>query len=200
VTAMPTYTQPAPAAAVSPHLSDAEVAALVESYLPLVASTVDRIWLSPRLALTRDDLISAGSYGLLLAARRFDPARGVGFGIFARAHVHGAVMREIRKVARAGFATADDLLAPEGGPVSPESLPDEQSDAALLGAEAAEVRNLIECFLTPDERTLLSLYFYEELTIDEIAAVLGCSPRAAARAVKRVLGKLKAALAERREA
>ena len=93
-------------AAPATELSTAEIAALVESYLPLVASQTDRVWLSSRIGLTRDDLISAGCYGLLLAARRFDPSRGVGFGVFARAHVHGALMREINAAMKASGASA----------------------------------------------------------------------------------------------
>lgn len=189
----------APEKTLEPILSAVEIASLVERYLPLVAGVVDRVWLSPRIGLTRDDLVSAGSYGLLLAARRFDPGRGVGFGVFARAHVHGAVMREINFAARAGFATDEDLLAPDGNPITPDSLPDDHGDLAAARAEAAEVRNLIECLLTKSECTALSLYFYEELTLAEIAAVLECSQSAAARSIKRILKKLKTAMAERRD-
>ena len=82
-------------------LHDREIARLVESYIPLVLHQVDRAWLSPRLGLTREDLVSAGCYGLLLAARKFDPSRGVAFGVFARTHVHGALMREIQTAMKA---------------------------------------------------------------------------------------------------
>jgi DNA-directed RNA polymerase specialized sigma subunit len=57
-------------------LNDAQIATLVQDYLPLVVSQVDRVWLSPRTGLAREDLVSAGCHGLLLAARRFDPGRG----------------------------------------------------------------------------------------------------------------------------
>ena len=41
-------------------VDEAEVARLVENYIPLVIHQVDRSWLSSRLSITREDLISAG--------------------------------------------------------------------------------------------------------------------------------------------
>jgi RNA polymerase sigma factor (sigma-70 family) len=55
---------------------------------------------------------------------------------------------------------------------------------------------LMECLLTEPERLCLTLYFYEELTIAEIAAVTECSSSTAVRTIKRALDKLKRALAE----
>ena len=75
------YAQQAADGPVEPVLDEREIAKLVENYVPLVIKQADRVWLSPRIGLTRDDLVSAGCYGLLLAARRFDPSRGVGFGV-----------------------------------------------------------------------------------------------------------------------
>jgi RNA polymerase sigma factor (sigma-70 family) len=183
-------------AARPPELCAGEIAALVEDYLPLVVSQADRVWLSPRIGLTREDLVSAGCYGLLLAARRFDPARGVGFGVFARSHVHGALMREINAAMKASGAGVDDVLA-ANEVVEPDSLPaDDGADGGVARAETAEVRELMECILTESERTLLALYFFEELTLAEIVAVNGGSESGAARAIKAALAKLKAALAE----
>ena len=90
--------------------TDGEIARLVESYIPLVLHQVDRAWLSPRIGLTREDLVSAGCYGLLLAARKFDPSRGVGFGVFARPHVHGALMREIQTAMKASGVGTEEVL------------------------------------------------------------------------------------------
>ncbi|HLW72265.1 MAG TPA: sigma-70 family RNA polymerase sigma factor [Candidatus Binataceae bacterium] len=177
-------------------LSPAEIATLVENYLPLVVSQADRVWLSSRIGLTRDDLVSAGCFGLLLAARRFDPSRGVGFGVFARSHVHGALMREISTAMKASGANVDDVLALPGEPIEPDSLPADDSAGGAEHAQSAEVRNLMECLLTEGERTLLALYFFEELSLAEVAAVSGSSESTAARAIKAALAKLKAALAE----
>ena len=167
---------------------------MVESYLPLAANEADRVWLSPKIGLTRDDLISAGCYGLLLAARRFDPSRGVGFGVFARSHVHGALMREINLAMSAAGAGADDVLIIDEQEIDINAVPDEHAGAPIDSALIKEIRELMECLLTELERLSLTLYFYEELTITEIAAVTECSPSTAVRTIKRALDKLKRAL------
>lgn len=177
-----------------PELSAAEIATLVEDYMPLVVSHADRVWLSPRIGLTREDLVSAGCYGLLLAARRFDPTRGIGFGVFARSHVHGALMREINAAMKASGASSDDVFAVTGDVIEPDSLPAAEEADGIAQAETAEVRELMECLLTENERTLLALYFFEELTLAEIVAVNGGSESGVARAIKGALAKLKAAL------
>jgi RNA polymerase sigma factor (sigma-70 family) len=177
-----------------PMLSPEEIASMVEHYLPLVVSQVDRVWLSPRIGLIRDDLISAGCYGLLLAARRFDPSRGVGFGIFARSHVRGALMREINSAMTAAGAHADDVLLVDDQAIDPDTIPDERSEAPVDIAQVKEIREVMEYLLTEPERLALTLYFYEELTIAEIATVTESSPSTAVRTIKRALDKLKRAL------
>jgi len=175
-------------------LSQAEIAKLVENYLPLVAKLVDRVWLSSRIGLTRDDLLSAGAYGLLMAARRFDPNRGVGFGVFARSHVHGAVMREINLALRAVGGLSDEVLAPPTEEIESDSIPDTEGANRLDPAEAAEVREMMGYTLSSGERLALTLYYFEELTVAEVAAVLEQSPSSVARTIKAALGKLRAAI------
>ncbi|MGD0072850.1 MAG: sigma-70 family RNA polymerase sigma factor [Candidatus Binataceae bacterium] len=175
-------------------LSEPEVAKLVESYLPLVARQVDRVWLSSRIGLTRDDLLSAGAYGLLMAARRFDPSRGVGFGVFARSHIHGAVMREINLALRALGDVRDQVLVPPNDEIESLAIPDPDSADRLDPAEAAEVREMMEYMLSADERLALTLYYFEELTVAEVAAVLEQSASSVARLIKGALGKLRSAI------
>ena len=194
------YDQVAPDTALAPILDDRRIARLVEDYLPLVVKHVDRVWLSTRIGLTRDDLISAGCYGLLLAARRFDPSRGVGFGIFARSHVRGALMREIKSAMKAAGIGIEDVFVSGEDEVEPDSLPDERGVSASERVESAEVRELMECLLTEHERLLLTLYYFEELTIAEVAAVVDESESAIARTLKGSLNKLKVAMTEKETA
>ncbi|HTY54025.1 MAG TPA: sigma-70 family RNA polymerase sigma factor [Candidatus Binataceae bacterium] len=184
-------------APIAARLSSDEVARLVENYLPLVAKQVDRVWLSSRIGLTREDLLSAGSYGLLMAARRFDPNRGVGFGVFARSHVHGAVMREINLALRAVGRLGDEVLTPPTVDIESDALPDTEGANRIDPAEAAEVREMMEYTLSSGERLALTLYYFEELTVAEIAAVLEQSASSVARTIKGALGKLRSAISER---
>lgn len=70
---------------------------LVERYLGLVyhvAQAVER-----RTGTDRDDLVSAGTVGLLQAVERFDPERGYHFSTFALRRIRGAMLDEIRRQA-----------------------------------------------------------------------------------------------------
>ena len=70
---------------------------LVRRGLPLVQYvTADVAARVPR-SVPRDDLVSAGQMGLLHAARRWDPDRGVTFESFARTRIRGAMLDELRR-------------------------------------------------------------------------------------------------------
>ena len=191
------YAQQSALADSEPMLDDREIARLVENYIPLAAKQADRVWVSARLGVTRDDLISAGCYGLLLAARRFDPARGVGFGVFARSHVHGALMREINCAMKAAGLGDDDVFIAGSEEFELDSIADEHAVSATEAVEVAEIRDLMEFVLTERERLALTLYFFEELTLAEITAVTEESESAIARTIKGALKKLKDAIAEK---
>ncbi|HET6204423.1 MAG TPA: sigma-70 family RNA polymerase sigma factor [Planctomycetota bacterium] len=68
---------------------------LVESYLGLVRETLRH--LRPPRGFDREDLESAGVFGLLRAVDRFDPDRGVRFETFAGRWVRGAILEEMRR-------------------------------------------------------------------------------------------------------
>jgi len=69
---------------------------LIIAHLPLVKYLVGRI--VPQLPphLDSQDLMSAAVIGLINAADRFDPTRGVLFKTFAEQHVRGTILDELR--------------------------------------------------------------------------------------------------------
>lgn len=69
---------------------------LVASHLSLVRFVVDRIASTLPPHLDRDDLKSAAMVGLISAAERFEPSRGVQFRTFAEQRIRGSVMDELR--------------------------------------------------------------------------------------------------------
>jgi len=73
---------------------------VIEDCLPLVKSIVARTRLAHGLRATFDDLYAAGVTGLLEAAERFDPSRGVAFTTFAYYRIRGAVLDTKRTEAR----------------------------------------------------------------------------------------------------
>lgn len=65
-------------------------------HLPLVKHIVNKIADSVRSREDYDDLISAGTVGLVKAARSFDPGRDVAFKTYAYIRIRGAVIDELR--------------------------------------------------------------------------------------------------------
>lgn len=74
---------------------------LVVEHLPLVGYLVSDLC-ARATHLSREDMASAGSLGLVLAAESFDPSTGVPFGAFARRRISGALMDELRSLDWAG--------------------------------------------------------------------------------------------------
>lgn len=69
---------------------------LIVSHLPLVKYLVGRIASQLPPHLDREDLMSAAVIGLITAAERFDPSRGIKFKTFAEQRIRGTIMDELR--------------------------------------------------------------------------------------------------------
>ena len=76
----------------------AEREKMIEAHLPLVDFLVDRMMTQVPVFVSRDDIRSAALMGLLDAANRFDPRRGVLFKTFAERRIRGAVFDEVRRM------------------------------------------------------------------------------------------------------
>ncbi|MBN1942411.1 MAG: FliA/WhiG family RNA polymerase sigma factor [Phycisphaerae bacterium] len=66
-------------------------------HLPLVKHIVNKVMVHARGKADLEDLVSAGTVGLVKAARSFDPAREVEFKTYAYIRIRGAVIDELRK-------------------------------------------------------------------------------------------------------
>jgi len=71
---------------------------LVKANMPLVRLVVERMRAQVPTFVTKDDMTSAAMMGLLDAATRFDPARGIMFKTFAERRIRGAIYDEMRKM------------------------------------------------------------------------------------------------------
>ena len=119
---------------------------LVRSHLPLVHHVVaDMIARVPR-HIPRDELTSAALYGLVQAARAFDPNRGVSFDRYARRRMQGALLddlrsrdwasRGVRAAARRVRSVTDELT------VSLGRVPTASEAGEAAGLSAGEVSRL----------------------------------------------------------
>jgi len=70
---------------------------VIERSLPLVKSIAARLRQAHGLSASFDDLYALGIDGLLQAAARFDPARGVAFTTFAYYRIRGAILDSLRR-------------------------------------------------------------------------------------------------------
>ncbi len=66
--------------------------------MPLVELVVQRMVPQVPSFMTREDMISAAMVGLVDAANKFDPTKGVKFKTFAEYRVRGAIFDEMRKL------------------------------------------------------------------------------------------------------
>jgi RNA polymerase sigma factor for flagellar operon FliA len=197
-----------------------------------------------------DELVSAGTLGLMSAAESFDPGRGLAFSTFAVPRIRGAMLDELRRqdhVPRSvrrksrSIAQAREALMHTLGrdPSSREmadalgvdrdtlfrwtaevetavhlpldghgrSAQDERpTRAELLRSEVElpdeslareeQVAALRDAMLALDdqERTVLALYYFENLRSREIGELLGVSESRVSQVRARALGRLRAAL------
>lgn len=91
-------------------------AELIEQYRPYVSQVVGRMGLPATTVIDREDLLSAGTVGLIDAIDRYDPGRKVPFEAYAATRIRGAILDEIRRLnvyGRAVWRAARELKAAE---------------------------------------------------------------------------------------
>ena len=197
-----------------------------------------------------DELVSAGTMGLMSAAESFDASRGLAFSTFAVPRIRGAMLDELRRqdhvprsvrrktrsiaqareslmhalgrtpssveLADALGVDRDTLFRWSADVESAVQLPldgharvarDERlTRADLLGDEAElvddrlareeEIAAVRDAMLELDdqERTVLALYYFEDLRSREIGELLGVSESRVSQVRARALAQLRAAL------
>ncbi|HFQ90479.1 MAG TPA: FliA/WhiG family RNA polymerase sigma factor [Desulfobulbus sp.] len=71
---------------------------LIRDHMPLVELVVQRMVPQVPSFMNRDDMTSAAMVGLIDAANKFDPDKGVKFNTFAEYRIRGAILDEMRKL------------------------------------------------------------------------------------------------------
>lgn len=229
---------------------------LLLRHLQLVHHVARQLMRSGHLEADFDDLVSAGTIGLIKAIENFDLSRGLAFSTFATHRIRGAILDDLRRrdhaprsirrkqreIGRASDrlqasldrSPTDHELASEIGielgelwrwqreaeqavRVSinrPLDAADDRSPSAeevlavddpltsedfLLQKEEIDILRDEILRLKEQERTVLALYYYEELKLHEIAKILGVTESRISQIRSAAVRTLRSRLATMRE-
>jgi RNA polymerase sigma-B factor len=165
---------------------------VIEQYLPLVKAVARRF---TQRGEQLDDLVQVGSIGLINAVDRFRPERGVELGAFAAPTIIGEIKRHLRdrtwpvsvpREMRESRAVTSVVTGEEEPAPRPEGQQEGLTDAEDRAVLAAAFR-----MLEPNERRIVYLRFFNDLSQDAIGAELGLSQVQVSRALRRALEKLR---------
>jgi RNA polymerase sigma factor for flagellar operon FliA len=233
--------------------------ALLTEHLGLVHHVARQMSRTLSVKADFDELVSAGTMGLMAALEAFDAARGLAFSTFAAPRIRGAILdelrrqdhvpRSVRRKAREIHAARETLMRVFGRPPEDHEVAehlgvdrqtlwrwqgdvenahhvpldrtpgDRDRDAAPAPSdvlaheeqqggvedkinreqEVAILRDAIQR-LKDQERVVLSLYYFEELKLHEIATVLSLTESRVSQIRSKALGKLRGELAPLRSA
>jgi RNA polymerase sigma factor for flagellar operon FliA len=226
---------------------------LIEIYLPLVRYNGERIWSRLPDGVELDDLVSAGTFGLMDAIDAFDMSRGVKFETYCVPRIRGAMLDELRTMdwvprlvrskasklnealktleAKLGRAPADAEVAEHMGLSREEFekllveanaaslvslnkkwcetdsskdvreidiLEDKKGEDPTRRIQKADLMRLVTKGLNRNERLIIILYYYEELTMKEIGATLDLSESRVSQMHSAIVERLQNQLERRR--
>jgi len=226
--------------------------ALLLEHLNLVHHVARQLSKSLAVEADFDELVSAGTIGLMTAVKSFDARRGLAFSTFAVPRIRGSILDELRRqdhvprsvrrkardISRArevlmralGRMPEDSEMAHQLGtdvqtlwrwqaevegsvhlsltgtaggstvPTRAEFLSNDEESADERLSREDEVALMREAIvrLNDQERTVLSLYYFEELKSAEIAEVLGISESRVSQIRSKALSRLRTDLAPMR--
>lgn len=229
---------------------------LIRENLSLVHHVAQQLSRSLSTEMDIDELVSAGTFGLIQAIESFDATRGLAFSTLAVPRIRGAILDELRRLdnvprsirrrardiagardalgAELGRAPTDGEIAERLGidkltlwrweadlesgvrvPLERTSKDDSETaytdwetslhddaptieDVLTAEAEQDKLREALG-LLKEQERTVLALYYYEELKMHQIASVLGLTESRVSQIRSRAITRLRSVMAPVRE-
>ena len=174
-----------------PRGDDPEVVARYESAVDLVALAVRQITAGGRLQGERSELEAWGREGLLDAARRFDPSRGIGFRTFAYYRVRGAILDGLRKMgtwSRRGYERV--LLLRAAQSTSEGAYEDYLAARGDLSAELESLLRSSVDELPPPEDEIIRRHYFDGESLEKVGGSLGLSKSWASRLHTRAIRRL----------
>jgi len=201
-----------------PAMTAVEVEALIREHAGLVPFHARKVREEVSARIDFDDLVGYGNRGLVEAAQRFDPARGVAFPTFAYRRIRGAMLDGLRTMgwySRADYARyrAAEEAAEAGASIDGSAAPvyvvaleaaaavsdgrTATDDVVDASRATAAIREAI-ADLPEMERELMERHFVRGENQDTAAAALGISKSWACRVIQRAEGVIRARLTEDR--
>ena len=132
---------------------------LIVEYLPLVYRIVQNVMSYLRPPLSKEDLISAGTIGLVKAARDFDISKDVEFKTYAYIRIRGAVIDELREWSFAPTSLKKKfILAQQKMQEMTEQLGRMPTDDQLAGELGMTTEKMYQMFENARARHFLSIH------------------------------------------
>ena len=251
-TRVPRSPAPRPVAQAGSAVSAEQRQAILTEHLGLVYHVARQLCRAKQMEVELDELVSAGTLGLIEAFNNFDTSRGLAFSTFAAPRIRGAMLdelrrqdhvpRSVRRRARELNGATEALTRELGQPPEPQQvasrmgidlptyfrwqsegdnsrfIPLERTleaspngsripmehliastesdidDRLTMGQEVTRLRSSLMT-LPEQERNVLTLYYFEELKLHEIAALLSVSESRVSQIRAKAIGRLRKSLA-----
>ena len=227
---------------------------LLTNFLPVVRYAAERLFAKLPDEVELDDLISAGTFGLMDAIDAFEPERGIKFETYCAPRIRGAILDELRhmdwvprlvrsrahklesttQALQAEFGRSPDQneiakrlgvsmkefrkIVKDAHAISQISfnrkrfdsdgsrqveelnlLRDPKGSDPVSLAHRRDIRSLITKGFSRAEQLIITLYYYEDMTMKEIGATLDLSESRVSQIHSSILHRLKDQLAGRKK-
>ena len=159
----------------TPTTDSPEVLARFREGLPAVKPIAIRLKRSLGRVAELDDMISYGQAGLLAAARRYDPERGVPFRAFANFRIRGAMLDGVRQLSHLPRRVHERLKAFESAAAFSEGAAEDLSTPPPPGQTAKDrERKLVEHLA--GMATAIAIGLISETATDDQGAATAVAP------------------------
>lgn len=147
-------------------MTEREREELVVNYMPLANKIAWAKRKTTPICITIDELKSAAYMGLVEAASRFDPARGVAFGVFARMRIAGEITDYLRT-----FKWSSKMISLDFSQVLSDTLEYKIKEVDFPN----EFFDKVTKHLSAIERRIIRMYYMEDKSLKEIGLQEGIS-------------------------
>jgi len=150
-----------------------EVLARFHAELPLVDIIARQVRNQLGKVLELDEMLSFGREGLLDAARRFEPDRGVSFRRFANYRVRGAILDGMRSHGRLSRRNWEKVRALRNALTVSEGMHEDSAAAVAAGVRAQQADDRLGQYLAT-MATAMAVGLVAEAAVGEEGELLAC--------------------------